>query len=214
MLPLSGLSAERALGTSIDLGGSLGPVELNLTAFASEVRHPIGARDAMTAVPRLELVNAFYPTQTRGAEILARWHAEPFRTTLTYTYVWGREADSEFATIRSLSLVPRHQGGLVMSYEREDVMRAGLELYASSRQLLDYDSYRTFSKPYLYIGALAERAFGPAKLFVNVEILLDVRQPDWDPLVRPTIGRGGRWTNDVWAPLDGFVMNAGVRLSL
>jgi hypothetical protein len=58
MLPLSGLSAERALGTSIDLGGSLGPVELNLTAFASEVRHPIGVRDAMTAVPRLELINA------------------------------------------------------------------------------------------------------------------------------------------------------------
>jgi hypothetical protein len=28
------------------------------------------------------------------------------------------------------------------------------------------------------------------------------------------MGKGGRWTNDVWAPLDGFVLNAGVRWSL
>jgi iron complex outermembrane receptor protein len=93
-------------------------------------------------------------------------------------------------------------------------MRAGLELYYNGRQPLDDDSYRTHSEPYLYIGALVERALGPAKLFVNAENLLDVRQTDWDPLVRPFMGRGGRWTNDVWAPLDGFVMNAGVRLSL
>ena len=92
-------------------------------------------------------------------------------------------------------------------------MRAGVELYYSSRQLLDDDSYREQSKPYLYIGALAERAFGAVRVFANAENLLDVRQTDWDPLVRPFMGRGGRWTNDVWAPLDGFVVNAGIRWS-
>ena len=93
-------------------------------------------------------------------------------------------------------------------------MRAGMEFYYTGSQWLDDDPYRERSKPFLYIGALVERAFGSAKLFVNAENLLDVRQTDWDRLVRPFMGRGGRWTNDVWAPLDGFVVNAGVRWSL
>ena len=93
-------------------------------------------------------------------------------------------------------------------------MRAGLELYYNGPQSLDDDSYRTRSEPYLYIGALVERAFGSAKLFLNAENLLDVRQTDWDPLVKPSMGKGGRWTNDVCAPLDGLVVNAGVRWSL
>ena len=93
-------------------------------------------------------------------------------------------------------------------------MRAGLELYYTGRQPLFDDSYRSTSKPYLYIGALVEKTLGRARVFVNAENLLDVRQTDWDPLVRPSIGKGGRWTNDVWAPLDGIVMNAGVRWSL
>ncbi len=111
-------------------------------------------------------------------------------------------------------LVPRHQAGLVASYEAEGAMRAGLELYYTGRQWLSDAMYRGLSEPYLYIGALVERALGPVRLFVNAENLLDVRQTDWDPLVRPVRGEGGRWTTDVWAPLDGFVVNAGVRWSL
>jgi outer membrane receptor for ferrienterochelin and colicins len=214
MLPLTGVRAERAWGGSVDLGGSLGPVELNLTGFGSVIRDPVAVRDAFTAVPRLELVNLESNTRAVGGELLARWRFDPFRVTLTYTHVQSTEEDPEIGLRRASPLVPRHQAGLVASYESEGVMRAGLELYYNGRQPLDDDSYRTRSKPYLYIGALVERTFGRARLFVNAENLLDVRQTDWDPLVRPFIGKGGRWTNDVWAPLDGFVINAGVRLSL
>jgi iron complex outermembrane receptor protein len=213
MRPLGGIRAEWARGGSVDLGGSLGPVELNLTAFGSVIRDPVGVRDAFTAVPRVELVNLGLDTRTVGGELLARWHADPFRVTLTYTHVQATEADPETGERRASPLTPRHQAGLVASYESEGVMRAGLELYYTGRQRLDDDPNRELSKPFLYIGALVERAFGSAKLFVNAENLLDVRQTDWDPLVRPFIGKGGRWTNDVWAPLDGFVVNAGVRWS-
>jgi iron complex outermembrane receptor protein len=214
MRPLVGLSAERARGGSLDLGGSLGPVEVNLTAFGSVIRNPIGVRDAFTDVPRVELVNMGLDTRTTGGELLARWHADPLRVTLTYTHVRSTEADPETGIRHASPLVPRHQAGLVASYESEGVMRAGLELYYNGRQPLDDDSYRTHSRPYWYVGALVERAVGPARFFVNAENLLDVRQTDWDRLVRPFMGRGGRWTNDVWAPLDGFVVNAGVRWSL
>ena len=51
-----------------------------------------------------------------------------------------------------------------------------------------------------------------AHLFVNGENLGDVKQTDWDPLLRPTRGIDGRWTVDAWAPLDGRNINGGVRL--
>jgi outer membrane receptor for ferrienterochelin and colicins len=214
MRPLAGVSAERAVGGSVDLGGQVGSVELNLTAFASRIRDPIGVRDAFTAVPRVEVINLGSPTRTTGGELLARWHADPLRLTFTYTHVRSTEADPESGLRRPSPLSPRHQAGLVASYEREGEMRAGVEIYYTGRQSLDDDAYRVQSKPYLHIGVMAERRFGMARLFVNAENLLNMKQTDYDPLVRPFMGRGGRWTNDVWAPLDGFVMNAGIRLSL
>ena len=212
--PLSGVRAERASGGSIDLGGSLGPWELNLTGFASSIDDPVVVRDAATDAPRVEMVNMEGRLVIQGAEFLARWRAEPLRVTTTYTYVRGAERYGISVDAWEMPLVPRHQLGIVTSYESEGVMRAGLEVYYTGTQFLDNDSYRSTSKPFWYIGALVERTFGRARLFVNVENLLDVRQTDWDPLVRPFMGRGGRWTNDVWAPLDGLVMNAGVRWSL
>lgn len=214
MLPLSGVRAERAVGGSVDLGGQLGAVELNVTGFASVIRDPIGLRDAMTAVPRVELVNLGLDTRTAGGELLARWRVDPLRVTFTYTHVRSTEADPETGARRQAPLVPRHQAGLVGSYEVEGALRAGVEFYWNGAQPLDDDAYRLRSRPYLYIGALVEKAVGPVRLFINAENLLDVRQTDWDPLVRPFAGKGGRWTNDVWAPLDGLVLNAGVRWSL
>jgi iron complex outermembrane receptor protein len=49
------------------------------------------------------------------------------------------------------------------------------------------------------------------KLFLNLENLGNVRQSHWDPLLLPHRAVDGRWTVDAWAPLDGRVMNGGVR---
>ena len=53
--------------------------------------------------------------------------------------------------------------------------------------------------------------FGRFEVVANFENLLDVRQTKHAPLVRPTPGTGGRWTTDVWAPLEGFMANVAVR---
>jgi transposase len=52
-----------------------------------------------------------------------------------------------------------------------------------------------------------------ARLFLNLENSLDVRQTREDPLVRRERAPDGSWTVDAWAPLEGFVANAGVRIS-
>jgi len=40
---------------------------------------------------------------------------------------------------------------------------------------------------------------------------LNVRQTDTDPMVMRTRGMAGRWTTDVWAPLEGFMANVALR---
>jgi iron complex outermembrane receptor protein len=63
------------------------------------------------------------------------------------------------------------------------------------------------------LGALVERKVGRVSLFLNSENLLDVRQTGDDPLVLPARRADGRWTVDAWAPLDGRVINGGIRMA-
>jgi iron complex outermembrane receptor protein len=62
------------------------------------------------------------------------------------------------------------------------------------------------------LGLLVERRWGSFSLFVNGENLTGVRQSTWGPILLPERGVDGRWTVDAWAPLEGRVVNGGVRV--
>ena len=91
--------------------------------------------------------------------------------------------------------------------------RIGVEAFYTRRQALAEDPYRSVSRAYVLVGLLLERRIGPCLLFVNGENLFDVRQTRFDPLLLPHQGPGGRWTTDLWAPLDGRVLNLGIRIA-
>jgi outer membrane receptor for ferrienterochelin and colicins len=208
--PLERLVLERARSASLDLGRTLGHFELNGTLFGSEVRNPVMVRERQGG--SLELFNAPEPIRTWGTDLLARFHEEPLHLTATYTYTRSAEHDPESGARRVVPLTPRHAAGLVGMYEAEDAGRIGLELYYVGRQELEQNPYRAESRPYVVVGALAERRFGRARVFLNAENLLDARQTRWDPLPLPSRAPAGRWTTDAWAPLEGRTFNAGVRL--
>jgi iron complex outermembrane receptor protein len=96
--------------------------------------------------------------------------------------------------------------------EDEDVGRIVLEWFYTGRQRLEANPYRDTSLPYTMVGVLAEKVFGKLRVFVNAEDLNNVRQTQFDPLLRPTQGVDGRWTVDEWAPLDGRRINGGIRV--
>jgi hypothetical protein len=98
-------------------------------------------------------------------------------------------------------------------WEEEGRTRLGLEFYYTGRQTLEDNPYRNSSRPYVIMGALAERRVGPARLFINFENITNVRQTKYDRLVLPSRSPDGRWTTDAWAPLEGRVVNGGLRLS-
>jgi iron complex outermembrane receptor protein len=90
--------------------------------------------------------------------------------------------------------------------------RIGLEIYYTGAQRLEANPYRTRSAAYAIVGLLGEKRFNRWRLFVNGENLTGVRQSNFDPLTRPSPSIDGRWTVDAWAPLDGRVVNGGVRI--
>ena len=207
------LVAERARSVSADVGGLLGGVDLNGSVYASDIRHAAALRRVSApSGDDVVLVNAMRPTRTGGAEAFARYRREPFIVTATYAYLRVMEEDVETGGRRGVPLTPRHSGGVVAMFEKEDGTRFGIEGYYTGRQPLADNPYRAESRPYVLLGLLAQKRIRDVVVFANLENLLDVRQTRTDPLLRAAQGAGGRWTTDAWAPLEGRVLNLGVRL--
>jgi iron complex outermembrane receptor protein len=195
-----------------------GAVELSGTVHRSRVAHALSARDAATALPRIELLNAPVAARASGAEALVRLARESLRLTATYAYLRATEWDPTSGGRRPVPLSPRHTAGMVASIEQEGRSRLGLEVYYTGRQALEHNPFRSQSRPYVIVGLLGERWIttraGVVRVFLNLENIGNVRQTHYDPLLLPGPGQGGRWTTDVWTELNGFTANAGVRLTI
>ncbi|RZK03326.1 MAG: TonB-dependent receptor [Novosphingobium sp.] len=207
--PLGDLEPETARTASFDLGYRSGPIEANLTLFASNMRN--STRLETIAADRVRLVNAPGQTRIRGAETLLRYRQNGFTVTGSYVFVDATEPDPDRPGRRQVPLTPKHTAGLVAMWEEHDKGRLGLEVYYTGGQLLEDNPYRTRSEPYVEVGILGEIALGKARLFLNAENVFGKRQTQHDPLLRRTRAPDGRWTVDVWAPTEGFVLNGGVR---
>jgi iron complex outermembrane receptor protein len=212
--PLKGLEAERAWGGSLDVTRRVGGLEVTGTLFASNVRNPVQlveSSDASAEGPFV-LVNATGPTETVGSEVLGRYRSGSFLAIATYAFVQSRELDEASLVRRDVPLTPRHYATVDLMVESEKRGRAGLELYYVGQQSLDENPYRTRGRGQFIVGALVEKRFKRVRVFLNAENLGNVRQTRYDPLLRPERHPDGRWTVDAWAPLDGRVVNGGIRL--
>jgi iron complex outermembrane receptor protein len=200
------LVAERARSMSVDVGRTIGPASMNISFFESRVRDPIHVERSSVFL----LSNQTQPTTNRGLEVLGTLEREPLEIAATYTYVRSRESERGLRV--DVPLTPRHSLAAVAIVELEGRGRVGIEGYYTGRQRLEENPYRSVAPGYVIMGALAELRFGRLRLFVNAENLTDKRQSRWDPLLLPQRAADGRWTVDEWAPLEGRVINGGVRV--
>ena len=208
--PLRDLEAETAQTASLDLGYSDGPWEANLTLFGADIENATRLREIAT--DRVELVNIDGTTRVRGTEILLRFKQDGFTVTGSYVFVDATEPEPSGNGRREVPLTPKHTAGLVGMWEEHGKGRIGIEAYYTGEQALEDNPYRTRSRPYLHLGILGEITIGKISLFANAENLLDVRQTKYDPLLLPQRAASGQWTVDAWAPLEGFILNGGIRL--
>lgn len=212
------LRAERAWNASADVSGLVGPLEITAAVFRSEVSRPVYVgslaqpQPQSTGAASLYLGNGAWPTRTSGVDVVARWRRDALLVVASAT--WIRSTQDPLGTGRvEAALNPRHTLGLVGMWERGRT-KIGVEAYYTGVQTLDDNPYRAASRDYLVAGALIEHRVGRVRLFVNFENLGDARMTRWQPLVRPTRSFTGAWATEAWAPLEGRVVNGGVRVAL
>ena len=208
--PLGHLKAETAQSASFDVGYARGPVEASVTLFASNIDN--ATRLEPVSSDRVRLVNIDGQTRVRGTELLLRYRWRKVTLSGSYVFTHATEPDPDGSGRVRTPLTPKHTGGLVAMWEDHDKGRIGVEAYYTGRQRLEDNPYRSTSRPYVHLGVLGELVVGKTRLFVNAENILGVRQTRYDPLLLQQRAPDGRWTVDVWAPTDGFVVNGGVRL--
>jgi len=208
--PLKGLTAETAETASLDIGYARGPLEASVTLFASSIDS--ATRLDTVAADRVRLVNVDGQTRIRGSELLLRYRWNAFSITGSYVYVDATEPAEVGSGRRPVPLTPRHTAGAVAMWEEHGKGRVGVEAYYTGRQSLEENPYRSGSRPYLHLGVLGEIVLGKVSLFANAENILGIRQTRYDPLLLRRRAASGQWTVDIWAPTEGFILNAGARL--
>jgi iron complex outermembrane receptor protein len=178
---------------------------MTATMFGSSIAHAIEVQRELV----YEISNAERPATNIGMELLATMRKAPYALTGTYAFVRSREDEGGLRVASPLT--PSHSLGLVGVWEKESVGRVGVEYYFTGKQRLEANPYRSRSKAYSIVGALAERRIGRYRVFLNAENITGVRQTKYDSLLLPQRAIDGRWTVDAWAPLDGRTFNAGIR---
>jgi outer membrane receptor for ferrienterochelin and colicins len=211
LTPLRGLHAERAVTESLDGKWAVKDWDINVSVFNSEIHNPLAAQ--AVSPRKIELVNAPGPRRAPGAEILIHYVTGPLQMIGSWSYIDATEI-TPGGTREPAPLVPRHSAELGGILESEKRGRIGLEVSYIGKQGLEDDPYRTLSKPYIQLNALAEIRFSGFSIFLNAINLTGSRQTNYDPLLRPTQGRAGDPITDVWAPLDGRTFNIGIRTGL
>jgi iron complex outermembrane receptor protein len=146
-------------------------------------------------------------TDTKGTETNLKTGYDDFKLYLGYTFTDA--VVNENGNHYQNPLTPKHRINAVLMYEVEEKWRAGLEAYYNSRQSLNDGAT---GQDYWVFGAMVERMWEHVSVFANFENFTDTRQTRFGSIYTGSI------TNpvfkDTYAPLDGFVINAGIKIKL
>lgn len=123
--------------------------------------------------------------------------------TFTNTYL------HEGGTKKENFLTPKHRLNNVLLYEVEEKWKIGMEAYYFSKQQL---SDGATGKSYWITGFMAEKLWEKFSLYINFENFTDTRQTRFDTIYTGSFS--DPVFRDIYAPLDGFVVNGGVKLRL
>jgi iron complex outermembrane receptor protein len=209
-LRVAELSEERSAGLNADINrawqiNDFLSFDLNLLLFYTRVNNPL------VLVPKDEETYMFeqpLPSiDTRGTEINAVWRWNDYKFFLGYTHAdvkehWRRQSiDSP--------LIPKDRVNMVFVYEREDDVRVGLEAYYYGQQTLNSGK---LSSDYWIFGLMTEKIFTDKfSLFLNFENFGDTRQTRDSPIFSGPVSKPE--FVDIYAPLEGFVVNGGLKLA-
>jgi iron complex outermembrane receptor protein len=210
IMPIHAPSArnERSAGGNLDFNyrTQLGAVSVavNQLFFYTRLRKPLVLTNTAGGYA---FVNAEGYIDSKGAETNLRFTYGDFKLFVGYTYA---DVNSYFSNSKNwFPLTARHRLNNVLMYEKEEKLKIGLEAYYFSPQRL---SDGTTGKSYWISGLMAEKLWKKFSLFLNFENIFDARQTRFDTIYTGAIS--DPVFRDIYAPVDGFVINGGVKINL
>ena len=210
-IDVSETSAERSTGINLDVNykwpvtGDLS-LSTNALLFYTQINDPMLLQSNNNGMYAFKQPNGYINTQ--GLEANMKWSYRDFKLFLGYTYADVNEHYDNEET--EYPLVAKHRLNNVLMYEKHGNFWIGLEAYYFSPQKLSDGST---GKSYWIMGIMSEKKIGKYfSLFLNFENMLDTRQTRFDTIYTGNIS--DPQFRDIYAPVDGFVINGGFKLSL
>jgi iron complex outermembrane receptor protein len=200
---------ERSVGANWDINyrtniGDVG-VSLNHLFFYTRLNHPLTIATSLWS--GAWFVNSAGHFDTQGMETNLRLTYGDFKLFLGYTYT---DANTHFDAKQVwLPLTARHRLNNVLMYEKDEKWKLGLEAYYFSKQRLNDGSY---GKSYWITGFMAERFWEKFSLYINFENFTDTRQSKFDTIYTGTTDNPV--FRDIYAPVEGFIVNGGIKVRL
>ena len=207
-IDFANMRAERSYGGNFDikyvapLPALSGLLTLNQMFFYNLIDH------AIQLVPTSDSTWSYGQSgavvHSRGFETQLKLTVHTFTWFVGYTYT---DAYTEDRSVKQVAtLTPKHSIKGDLLYVVDGVWRIGLDYEYKSAQLLSSN----WVTPSLFSsGIIVERTFGPLVLFLNAENFTDVRQTRFGSLVTAPY-QTPQYT-EIWAPLDGYFFNAGLK---
>jgi hypothetical protein len=147
------------------------------------------------------------PLNTKGFETYIQLHHNALEIYLGYTYTIAKKLYDYVQPYLSLSA--RNKFASVLAYEFSEHFRAGIEAAFTGRQYLD-DGSRTPAYP--FIAGMMRYDAGKFSFVLNCENILDYRQTKKEAIIIPP--NSNPVFKQLWAPIDGRVVNLSMRIRL
>ncbi|WP_461532805.1 TonB-dependent receptor [Sinomicrobium sp.] len=208
-LDIENCEAERSTGINLDINyrwpisGDLS-LSTNALLFYTRIDDPLILSLGEDHFYRFIQPDGYVDTQ--GVEANMKWSYKDFKLFVGYTYADVKQhyGNSKLA----YPLVAKHRLNNVLMYEKHENFWIGLEAYYYSPQKL---SDGASGKSYWITGIMSEKKLGEhLSIFFNLENILDTRQTRFDTIYTGSLSNPQ--FRDIYAPVDGFVVNGGFKL--
>ena len=212
ILPLDtdGLGAERSVGGNFDINHRM-PLAPGLIMTSNVLFYYTQIRDPLQLTPVAGFYEFTQPdgyVDTHGVEVNLKWSYGDLKLFVGYTYANVREHDQ--GETSDFPLVAKHRLNNVLMFEKHDNFWIGLEAYYFSPQQLSDGST---GRSYWITGVMTEKKLGEhLSVFLNLENFLDTRQSAFDTIYTGDLSNPQ--FRDIYAPVDGFVVNGGFKWQL
>lgn len=202
-------SAEKSYGLNADLnfrthfGDHLG-FNINALLFYTRIDDPIRLVTQMDGTHQFTQESGYI--DTKGLETNIKLSYDHLKLFIGYTY--ANVAQHVGGKTSSFPLVSKHRLNNVLMLEEHGSYRIGLEAYYFSPQELASGKK---SNDYWIMGLMTEKMWDGFSVFLNFENFLDTRQTRFEtiytgPVESPVF-------NKIYAPIDGFVINGGIKIN-